>query len=98
MSEKWRVIERKKEHPVAKNKHLTALLLTSENAVEISDQTDAFTVTNINEPKVILSGPLSLQKLPVWIINLNPKSKQNNYCFESDRLFDRYFTLGAEVD
>lgn len=86
-------ITKKKEHHTAKNKNLEAVYITHENVDEIESETRAFTKFNDN---CLLVGVMAFQRLPVWMICLNPKSKRRKYIFESENVFEKYFELEKE--
>lgn len=87
----WNKIQKIKEHPIAKNKNLEAIYITEGNVEEIQRQTEAFSIFSNN---TLLTGVMSFQKYPVWMICINPKSSKNNlYIFESDAIFNKYFEM-----
>ncbi|MGL4008894.1 hypothetical protein [Staphylococcus nepalensis] len=91
MNEQWNKIKKLKEHPIAKNKNLEAIYITEDNVEEIQRQTEAFSVFSNS---TLLTGVMSFQKYPVWVICINPKSSKNNqYIFERDAIFNKYFEI-----
>lgn len=91
--ETWKNLERTREHSLAKNKNLEAIFITEENAQRISDEYQVFSVMG----KSLLLGVMHFQRMPVWMICINPKShKKRKYIFESESTFERYFEIIEE--
>lgn len=90
MTKDWANVKTIQPHPIAKNKHLQAIFITEDNVDQIANETDAFSLIN---PHTILTGIMSMQRLPLWMIALNPKSQSKKYIFESDHAFTKYFQL-----
>lgn len=93
----WNEIKKVEDHPIAKNKNLEAIYITEDNVEEIQKQTEAFSIFSNN---TLLTGVMSFQKYPVWMICINPKSHKNNqYIFESDAIFNKYFeVVGGNIN
>ena len=78
--EKWKVYDVVGNHPYVKNKKVKAILVTKENAEEVSKETRAFSV--FNEHGTLLTGFMAFNRCPVWMININPKCKVKKFVFE----------------
>ena len=78
--EKWKVYDVVGNHPYVKNKKVKAILVTKENAEEVSKETRAFSV--FNESGTLLTGFMGFNRCPVWMININPKGKVKKFVFE----------------
>ena len=78
--EKWETFDVIGKHPHVKNKKVKAILVTKENAEEVSKETQAFSV--FNEHGTLLTGFMAFNRCPVWMININPKGKVKKFVFE----------------
>ena len=78
--EKWKTYDVVGNHPYVKNKKVKAILVTKENAEEVSKETRAFSV--FNEHGTLLTGFMAFNRCPVWMININPKGKVMKFDFE----------------
>ena len=78
--EKWKTYDVVGNHPCVKNKKVKAILVTKENAEEVSKETRAFSV--FNEHGTLLTGFMAFNRCPVWMININPKGKVKKFVFE----------------
>ena len=78
--EKWKTYDVVGNHPCVKNKKVKAILVTKENAEEVSKETRAFSV--FNEHGTLLTGFMVFNRCPVWMININPKGKVKKFVFE----------------
>ena len=78
--EKWKTYDVVGNHPYVKNKKVKAILVTKENAEEVSKETRAFSV--FNEHGTLLTGFMAFNRCPVWMININPKGKVKKFVFE----------------
>lgn len=89
--EKWNKVRKLKEHPIAKNKNLEAVYINESNVKDIEEQTQAFSVFSNN---TLLTGFMSFQNMPVWMICINPNSyKDRRYIFENDAIFNNFFEI-----
>ena len=78
--EKWKTFDVISKHRYVKNKKVKAILVTKENAEEVSEETRAFSV--FNEHGTLLTGFMAFNRCPVWMININPKGKVKKFIFE----------------
>lgn len=91
----WQQIKKIKEHNIAKNKSLEAIYLTEDNVKEVQKETQAFSVFSNS---TLLTGFMSFQKYPAWMICINPNSHKNRkYIFESDVIFNQYFEVKEDT-
>ena len=91
---KWSKVKTKRNHRLAKNKHLEAVLITKDNAVEVEKHFKIFTY--LEDREVLVAG-LGFYRLPQWLICLNPKShKEREYILESDGVFQKFFEVVKE--
>ena len=64
--------------------------MTKDNADEVSNETGVFVKYN---DYCVLTGFMAFQRLPVWMVMINPKGKKKKFIFEYDRAFENYFEL-----
>lgn len=95
MSIEWKFYKSMEEYRLVNNKKVLAVYVTKENAEKIGKETGAFAMFN---ESTACTGFLSLQKIPSWMIMLNPKGKKKKYIFESERVFDKYFELLEDTE
>ncbi len=87
----WKRLKTVKPHPTVKNKNLKAVYVTKDNVKEVQKELGFF---EIFSEKVLLTGFLSFQRIPIYIIWINPKShKTPRYYFANEYEIERYFEL-----
>lgn len=74
------------KHHAIKNKKVRAIFVTSENADEVAEETKCFAKFNDN---CVCTGFMALQRIPSWLININPKGRVKKYVFEPQSVVDR---------
>ncbi|WP_194747613.1 hypothetical protein [Staphylococcus chromogenes] len=85
----WKRLKSVKSHPIVKNKNLKAVYVTRDNVKEVQKELNFF---EIFSEEVLLVGFLSLRKLPIYIIWINPKShKTPRYYFANEHEIEKYF-------
>lgn len=86
----WKDFNVVEEYPRVKNKKVKAVRVDKENADQIEAETQVFTKFN---DSCILTGFMSFQRIPCWLVNINPKSrpKHKKYIFESDGAMERFY-------
>ncbi|OJG69429.1 hypothetical protein RV10_GL000899 [Enterococcus pallens] len=62
-------------------KTVKAIYITEFNVSEVEELTQAFTRFDVSGT-TLLTGFMSFQNFPVWMININPRSKQKKFIFE----------------
>ena len=94
--EKWKDYNVIGKHRYVKNKKAKAILVTIENAEEVAKETRAFEV--FNENGTLLTGFMSFNRCPVWLININPRGKVKKFVFERhiDYLLEEIETIKEE--
>lgn len=95
MNVDWQKFEKIKAHPSVKNQKVLAVYITKDNADAVSDETGVFVKYNDN---CVLTGFMAFQRLPVWMVMINPKGKKKKFVFEYDRAFEQYFELLKEAE
>lgn len=71
------------KHWALKNKKkVRAIYITEENVREVEELTQAFTRFH-DDGNTLLTGFMSFQNFPVWMININPKSSDKKFVFEN---------------
>lgn len=85
MSE-WKTFDVIGKHHAIKNKKVRAIYVTSENADEVAEETKCFAKFNDN---CVCTGFMALQRIPSWLININPKGRVKKYVFEPQSVVDR---------
>ncbi|HCX1953261.1 hypothetical protein, partial [Pseudomonas aeruginosa] len=75
----WKRLKNVVPHPVIKNKNLKSVYVTKDNVKEVQKELGFFEIFN---EEVLLTGFLSFQRIPIYIIWINPKShKTPRYYF-----------------
>lgn len=74
------------KHHAIKNKKVRAIYVTSENADEVAEETKCFAKFNDN---CVCTGFMAIQRIPSWLININPKGRVKKYVFEPQSVVDR---------
>ncbi|AJC95788.1 hypothetical protein [Staphylococcus hyicus] len=88
---KWKRLKTVVPHPVIKNKNLKAVCVTKDNVKEVQKELKFFEIFSESE-EVLLTGFLSFQRIPIYIIWINPKShKTPRYYFANEHEIERYF-------
>lgn len=77
----WKEFEVVGKHYAIKNKKVRAIYVTDENADEVAMETKCFTKFNEN---CVCTGFLSFQRIPSWLININPRGRIKKYVFVSE--------------
>lgn len=85
----WKRLKNVVPHPVIKNKNLKSVYVTKDNVKEVQKELGFFEIFN---EEVLLTGFLSFQRIPIYIIWINPKShKTPRYYFANEHEIERYF-------
>lgn len=80
----WKEMNVIGKHWALKNKKkVKAIYITEENVNEIEKLTQAFTRFR-EDSNTLLTGFMAFQSFPVWMININPRSKDKKFFFESE--------------
>lgn len=82
----WKNFEVVGQHRNIKNKNVRAVYVTSENADEVAEETKCFAKFNDN---CVCIGFMALQRIPFWLININPKGRLKKYIFEPDSVVNK---------
>lgn len=82
----WKTFDVIGKHHAIKNKKVRAIYVTSENADEVAEETKCFAKFNDN---CVCTGFMALQRIPSWLININPRGSKKKYVFETDTVVSR---------
>lgn len=82
----WTAFEVIGKHHAIKNKKVRAVYVTSENADEVAEETKCFAKFSDN---CVCTGFMAIQRIPSWLININPKGRVKKYVFASQSVVDR---------
>lgn len=82
----WKNFEVVGQHRNIKNKKVRAVYVTSENADEVAEETKCFAKFSDN---CVCTGFMAIQRIPSWLININPKGSVKKYIFEPDSIVNK---------